>query len=123
MNKRTFLKLLSATATCSPSRALLALSADSKLTNWAGNIEYSTGRLYEASGVEQVRDIVKSRNKLKALGTRHCFNRIADSRDGLFFVELHERDDCARSSRADRVGRRRYYVRHAQCAATSKHST
>ena len=30
---------------------------------------------------QQVRDHVKSENKLKVLGTRHCFNNIADSKD------------------------------------------
>jgi xylitol oxidase len=50
-----------------------------KLTNWAGNLAYSTDRLQEAGSVEQVRSVVRSRDKLKVLGTRHCFNSIADS--------------------------------------------
>jgi xylitol oxidase len=52
-----------------------------KLRNWAGNIEYSTDKLYEAATLEQVRELVKKYSKLKVLGTRHCFNRIADSTD------------------------------------------
>lgn len=53
--------------------------ATGELTNWAGNIVYGTNRLEEAASIEQVRSIVRSQNKLKALGTRHCFNSIADS--------------------------------------------
>jgi alditol oxidase len=79
MNKRTFLKACSAVLT---SRVLSPLStwcADHKLTNWAGNIEYGTEKLYSAKSVKEVQDFVRSRNKLKALGTRHCFNTIADT--------------------------------------------
>ena len=49
------------------------------LKNWAGNIEYSTNKvLYPQSAVE-VQNLLKKHPKLKVLGTRHCFNRIADS--------------------------------------------
>jgi xylitol oxidase len=48
-------------------------------TNWAGNYKYSTDRLDLPKNPEDVRQIVKSRNKLKALGTRHSFNGIADT--------------------------------------------
>jgi len=48
-------------------------------TNWAGNFQYSTDKLYEAKSVEEVQEIVRQCKKLRALGTRHCFNRIADS--------------------------------------------
>ena len=48
-------------------------------TNWAGNYRYSTDRLDVPKNAEDVRQIVKSRSKLKALGTRHSFNGIADS--------------------------------------------
>ena len=33
--------------------------------------------------VEEVQKLVKQHSKLKALGTRHCFNTIADSKDDL----------------------------------------
>lgn len=58
---------------------LLARMPDEKLKNWAGNIEYGTENLYAANSVEQVQRFVKSQSKLKVLGTRHCFNNIADS--------------------------------------------
>nr|WP_240163747.1 D-arabinono-1,4-lactone oxidase [Spirosoma taeanense] len=53
--------------------------ADDKLKNWAGNYEYSTDKLYPAKSTGQVQEIVKKYSKLKVLGTRHCFNSIADS--------------------------------------------
>src|SRR5271155_415082 len=81
MNKRTFMKLLTAAmAVPSASRAFAWAAAD-KLKNWAGNIEYGTERLYPTSSLQQVRDYVKSESKLKVLGTRHSFNHIADSKD------------------------------------------
>lgn len=54
-----------------------------KLKNWAGNLTYSTDNVQYPQTVEQVQQIVKKHPKLKALGTRHCFNTIADSKDDL----------------------------------------
>lgn len=48
-------------------------------TNWSGNYTYSTDRLDTPATVEQVQSIVKRANKIRALGTRHSFNAIADS--------------------------------------------
>lgn len=70
---------------------LADLAAPEKLKNWAGNLQYSTDRLYEGKSIEQVRDFVKKYNKLKVLGTRHCFNSIADSKDNL--LSLKAMDD------------------------------
>lgn len=57
-----------------------------KLKNWAGNLTYSTEKLDQAKSVQQVQELVKKYPKLKVLGTRHCFNTIADTRDN--FVSL-----------------------------------
>ena len=54
-----------------------------RLKNWAGNLTYSTGNVFYPKSVEDVQQLVKKHSKLKALGTRHCFNTIADSRDNL----------------------------------------
>ena len=80
MDKREFLKT---------SGALVAGSVLSKLSlgeqqavpreNWAGNLTYSTDHLHTPASVEEVRQVVKSCSKLRALGTRHSFNTIADS--------------------------------------------
>jgi alditol oxidase len=90
MDKRDFLKLFSAMMAAPVLSSLFAKTPDAKLKNWAGNFEFSTDRLYPANSVEQVRDFVKSQAKLKALGTRHCFNKIADSKDNL--LSLHSMD-------------------------------
>jgi xylitol oxidase len=79
MNKRTFLKACSAILTSRVLSPLLTWSSGHKLTNWAGNIEYGTDKIYSAKSVKDVQDFVRNRNKLKVLGTRHCFNKIADT--------------------------------------------
>ena len=66
---------------------LLSWASNNKLKNWAGNLEYSTDRLYFANSLEQVRSYVKKQNKLKVLGTRHCFNNIADSTHSLLSLK------------------------------------
>lgn len=53
------------------------------LTNWAHNIEYGTRRLYHARSIEDIKRFVAGEQKLKVLGTRHCFNHIADSNHSL----------------------------------------
>jgi len=83
MNKRRFLKLASAMAATPVIAPLLKAMPDEKLKNWSGNFEFSTDRIANASSLDQVRNFVKSQSKLKALGTRHCFNKIADSKDNL----------------------------------------
>ena len=70
---------------------LLAWAGQEKLRNWAGNIEYSTDRVQTSTSLAQVQDYVKTQPKLKVLGTRHCFNNIADSKDG--FLSLKPMDE------------------------------
>src|ERR1700693_570643 len=81
MNKRVFLKLVSAAMSVPSVSPLLAWAAGEKLKNWAGNIEYGTDRLYSATSVEQAQEFVRKHARMKVLGTRHCFNHIADSTD------------------------------------------
>ncbi len=81
MNKRTFIRLFAAVIASPVISPLLARASNNKLQNWAGNLKYSTDRLYSANSLEQVRSYVKKQSKLKVLGTRHCFNNIADSTD------------------------------------------
>lgn len=53
------------------------------IRNWAGNLTYSTNNILEPKSTEEVRDIIARSTKLRALGTRHCFNTIADSDSNL----------------------------------------
>jgi len=87
MTKRTFLKLISAVLASPLALRLLSWAGSEKLKNWAGNLEYSTDRLYAANSLDQVRDYVKKQDKLKVLGTRHCFNNIADSKDSFLSLK------------------------------------
>ncbi len=48
--------------------------------NWAGNLTYGTDNLYTPATIDEARDVVKRCSKLRALGSRHSFNAIADSR-------------------------------------------
>jgi xylitol oxidase len=48
-------------------------------TNWAGNYTFSTDNLLTPGSVDEVRKVVKNGAKVRALGTRHSFNAIADS--------------------------------------------
>src|SRR5262249_13442916 len=77
MKKRTFIKLC--TAAAAMPLEIPAFASPEKLTNWAGNIEYSTENIASANSVSAVQDFVRKHSNLKTLGTRHCFNRIADS--------------------------------------------
>jgi len=90
MNKRTFIKLLAATFASPTVTRMLARAGGERLKNWAGNLEYSTERVYTSTSLEQVKAYVKKENRLKVLGTRHCFNNIADSKDG--FLSLKAMD-------------------------------
>ncbi len=62
----------------------LDLLPNEKLINWAGNIEYSTSNIHYPETVEAVQRFVTAHKQFKVLGTRHCFNRIADSNN--FFL-------------------------------------
>jgi xylitol oxidase len=80
MKRKTFIEL---GATLAASRLLApldSLAQAPRLQNWAGNISYSTGNVQYPSSLIEVQQLVKKHAKLKMLGTRHCFNTIADSK-------------------------------------------
>ncbi|WP_460950938.1 D-arabinono-1,4-lactone oxidase [Spirosoma daeguense] len=91
MQKRTFLKLSSSLLAAPILAPLASWGSDDKLKNWAGNFQYSTNKLYAAKSMQQIQEQVKKFDKLKVLGTRHCFNNIADSTDQ--FLSLKVMDD------------------------------
>jgi len=57
------------------------------LTNWAGNLTYSTRNVFAPTSIDQIPEFVKAHKKVRALGTRHCFNAIADSKENLISTE------------------------------------
>jgi xylitol oxidase len=92
MSKRTFLELVCGLLAWPIASVRSAWAGASRLTNWAGNLEYGTNRLYTARSLGEVREHVRKEGRLKVLGTRHCFNTIADSRYG--FLSLGEMDEA-----------------------------
>jgi alditol oxidase len=55
--------------------------------NWVGNYFYQARQIFQPHSIEQLQEVVRRSAKIKALGTRHSFNDIADSPEDL--VSLH----------------------------------
>ena len=53
-----------------------------ELTNWAGNLAYRAASVHYPTSVAEVQELVTRQPRVKALGTRHSFNTIADSPGG-----------------------------------------
>lgn len=47
--------------------------------NWAGNLSYSASDLLEPGSVDELREMVATTPRIRALGSRHSFNKIADT--------------------------------------------
>jgi len=56
-------------------------------SNWAGNYTYRAVRLRKPEAIAQIQELVRRASKVKALGTRHSFNDIADSPEDLISPE------------------------------------
>jgi xylitol oxidase len=101
MNKREFLKSSGALVAGSMlSRFSSGQQQPAPRENWAGNLTYSTGNLFTPASVDEVRDVIRRCNKLRALGSRHSFNTIADSRNNqisLAHLDEISIDDKART--------------------------
>jgi len=79
MNKREFLKASGVTIAGSMlSRILNGQSAAAPRTNWAGNYTYSAPNLLEPQSAGEIQSAVRGHRHLRALGSRHSFNGIAD---------------------------------------------
>jgi len=48
-------------------------------TNWWRNIRYSADQLAAPRSVDELRRLLTTADQVKALGSRHSFNRIADT--------------------------------------------
>jgi alditol oxidase len=49
------------------------------LHNWAGNIAYAAKTVHTPRSAVEIQDIVRKASKARGLGSRHSFNRIADT--------------------------------------------
>lgn len=57
------------------------------MTNWAGNVLYGAERVVAPETVEEAQELVAAEPAIRALGTRHSFSRLADSRHALLSTE------------------------------------
>jgi xylitol oxidase len=55
-------------------------------SNWAGNYHYGARSILRPSSVAEVQDAVAAADKVRALGTRHTFNDLADTTGDLVSV-------------------------------------
>ena len=58
-----------------------------RATNSAGNVAFTARRFYRPSSVEELQRLVTGSDRMRALGTGHSFNRIADTRGDLVSLE------------------------------------
>ncbi|MFP3580955.1 D-arabinono-1,4-lactone oxidase [Arthrobacter sp. SIMBA_036] len=49
------------------------------MKNWAGNLEYSSAEVHRPTSVGALQELVANAAKVKALGSRHSFNTVADT--------------------------------------------
>lgn len=59
--------------------------------NWAGNYSYAASEYYTPDRVEQAQELVAGTSRIKALGSRHSFNGIADTTGALLSLEKMNR--------------------------------
>ncbi len=52
---------------------------DKAIFNWAGNIDYAARSLHFPRSLAELQDIVRGARKIRAIGSRHSFNRISDT--------------------------------------------
>lgn len=78
---------------------------DARMRNWAGNLTYGARRLLEPESVEELQELVRASPRLKAVGSRHSFNAIADTPgDHVSLTRMPRRleiDAAARTVRVD----------------------
>lgn len=58
------------------------------LTNWAGNIVYTAAEVHRPASVEALRAVVEKSTAVRALGSGHSFNEIADPGAGGVLLRL-----------------------------------
>ena len=73
-------------------------------TNWAGNYTYRAQRLHRPDSIDELRRAVAGANRIRALGTRHCFNAIADSDELVSLDRLPELIEIDADARTVTVG-------------------
>lgn len=55
------------------------------MKNWAGNLEYSSAEVVRPESITELAEVVAASPRVKALGSRHSFNRVGDT-DGVHIL-------------------------------------
>lgn len=56
-------------------------------TNWAGNLTYAAANFVAPETIAEAQETVRAAKKIRAVGSRHCFNEIADTPDTQISLE------------------------------------
>ncbi|HTJ14115.1 MAG TPA: D-arabinono-1,4-lactone oxidase [Dinghuibacter sp.] len=74
---------------------------DQTIQNWSGNLIYGSTDLESPGSTDEAAAWIRGRRRFKVLGSRHCFNDIADSKDALLSLASMDRmvslDETART--------------------------
>ena len=104
MDKREFLKTSGGFVAASMMPSAFGEQHTEPRTNWAGNYTFSTENLYTPASLDEVREVVKKCAHLRALGTRHSFNGIADSKENQVSLKRLDRIELDEKARTVTVG-------------------
>src|SRR5205814_2125953 len=59
-----------------------------RLANWAGNYTYTASTIHHPASIERVQELIAGAEKVRVVGSRHCFNDIADSSELISLADL-----------------------------------
>ena len=104
MNKREFLKTSAMALTNSLLPTFASAEPTAPRTNWAGNLTYHTDNVLTPKTVAETQKLVKETPRLRALGSRHSFNAIADSTAAQISLEHFDSMELDTAARTVTVG-------------------
>jgi xylitol oxidase len=104
MDKREFLKTSGGFVAATLIPGAFGQQPAAPRTNWAGNYTFSTDHVHMPASVDEVRAVVKKCTHLRAVGTRHSFNAIADSKFNQVSLKNLTRIDLDEKARTVTVG-------------------
>jgi alditol oxidase len=108
MDKREFLKasgaVVAGTLLSKVSRGQAGGSGMERRTNWAGNYTYLAEHLDAPSNVDEVKKEIVAHARVKALGARHSFNSIADSKEEQISLKQFDGMELDEKNRTVTVG-------------------
>jgi xylitol oxidase len=61
------------------------------LKNWAGNLTYSAARVLAPRTVDEAQELIAGSDRIRPLGTRHSFSRVADTEGTLLSTQHLDR--------------------------------